>query len=172
MKVGVGRVHQSMDDGGEFDSLSNTADGPADRRASYGGPALRAGREGGSEVRVGGSQSRRLQQLMKRHVKLMFQGTELGLRVIGLRRRADAPATSASCRRIEAGPLPLLEKRPKALLVVFVAADGARLRPTTRYFLASATWPRPSRTSFPLKCALSTRFDGSAFSPRFGTGPV
>jgi hypothetical protein len=31
------------------------------------------------------------------------------------------------------------------------------------YFLAAATWPRPSRTSFPLKCVLS---------PRFGTGPV
>ena len=32
--------------------------------------------------------------------------------------------------------------------------------------------PRPSRISFPLKCALSTRFAGSAFSPTFGIGPL
>lgn len=34
------------------------------------------------------------------------------------------------------------------------------------------TWPRPSLSSLPLKCALSTRFAGSAFSPRFGIGPL
>ena len=51
---------------------------------------------------------------------------------------------------------------------------GQRLRPIRRlgYFLASATWPRPSRASFPWKCALSTRLEGSAFSPRFGAGPL
>src|SRR5580658_1157217 len=38
------------------------------------------------------------------------------------------------------------------------------------YRLPSDTWPRPSRASFPSKCALSTRLDGSAFSPRFGAG--
>ena len=38
------------------------------------------------------------------------------------------------------------------------------------YFLT--TWPRPSRISFPLKCALSTRLDASAFSPRCGSSPL
>ena len=39
------------------------------------------------------------------------------------------------------------------------------------YFFG-ATLPRPSRTSFPLKCALLTCFAGSAFSPRCGVGPL
>jgi hypothetical protein len=49
-------------------------------------------------------------------------------------------------------------------------ACGRSSRP--RYFLALVTWPRPSRTSFPLKCALSTRFTGSDFSPRAGSAPL
>jgi hypothetical protein len=45
--------------------------------------------------------------------------------------------------------------------------------PFFRYFLSSAVWPRPSRTSLPLKfVALSGRFDGSAFSPAFGIAPL
>jgi hypothetical protein len=38
--------------------------------------------------------------------------------------------------------------------------------------LPSVAWPRPSRSSLPLKWAASTRFAGSAFSPRFGIGPL
>ena len=48
------------------------------------------------------------------------------------------------------------------------AADS----PDSGYFLPADTWPRPSRASFPWKCALSTRFAGSAFSPRCGAGPL
>jgi len=39
--------------------------------------------------------------------------------------------------------------------------------------LPPVTWPRPSRTSFPLKWeTLSRRLDGSALSPRAGRGPL
>jgi len=37
----------------------------------------------------------------------------------------------------------------------------------------SATWPRPSRISLPLKLATPPgRLDGSGRSPRFGIGPL
>lgn len=49
--------------------------------------------------------------------------------------------------------------------------EGYRFEPVL-YRFSFTTWPRPSRVSFPLKWAASTRFDSSAFSPRCGAGPL
>ena len=61
--------------------------------------------------------------------------------------------------------------RPQSTRWTSSVGDTER-RQTYGYFLPPPTWPRPSRTSLPLKCALSTRFAGSGFSPRCGSGPL
>ena len=81
--VGIERVDEAVDDGGEFDAVGGVADGFGFRLAHAAVEAGEAGGERGDEILVGAAEGHGFQEFVKGDVRLAFERAGFDLRVIG-----------------------------------------------------------------------------------------